>query len=201
MWAGETVAVLASGPSMSQEIADSVKHLPRIAVNRTYELARDADVIYASDGPWWLTNPCAWACPGIKASIEIKPGVMPAGPDCLQVLRNSGTHGFDPRRDFIRSQNNSGGAAIHLAAHAGASQILLLGFDMHGWHWHPTRDQSPERAKRMAGAFHRWKVGMVAMASALSAMGVEVINCTPGSALRCFPMRSLESVINIREAA
>jgi len=50
-WQGATVAVLASGPSLTQEVADSVKHLPRIAVRRAFRLAPDADLVLALDGP------------------------------------------------------------------------------------------------------------------------------------------------------
>lgn len=41
MWAGRTVAVMASGPSMSKDVADKVRaaRLPVIVVNNTYRLA------------------------------------------------------------------------------------------------------------------------------------------------------------------
>src|SRR3972149_4818534 len=48
---GPPAAVPAPGPSLTQEVADSVKHLPRIAVRRAFRLAPDADLVLALDGP------------------------------------------------------------------------------------------------------------------------------------------------------
>lgn len=197
MWAGQTVAVLASGPSMSQAVADRVRHLPRIAINDTYRLAPDADIVYASDSMWWRMNPEAVECHGIKASIEAVRGIHPNVPDCVRVLRNTGRDGFDVNGS-IRTQANSGGVGIQIAVHAKAARVLLLGFDMHGGHWHPPHERplgNPGPA-----SFRRWIAHITGLAKALPA-GVQVLNCTPGSALTCFPMVSLDEALETREAA
>ena len=51
-WQGQTVAVLASGPNMSQEVADALREHRRIVVNFTHRLAPDADMLVALDGNW-----------------------------------------------------------------------------------------------------------------------------------------------------
>ena len=196
MFAGQTVAVLASGPSMSLDVARSVRHLPRIAVNTTYRLARDADVIYASDARWWHANADALQCPGIKATIEVRPRCADPLPAGVRVLRNTGRDGFDPDPSAARTYGNSGAVAIQIAAHARAARVLLLGFDMHGDHWHaPHDDLNPTRPD-----FARWRAGMARLARLLP-RGVDVINCTPGSALTCFPSMSLADALTMREAA
>ena len=119
MFAGQTVAVLASGESMSQAVADSVRHLPRIAINTTYRLARDADVIYASDSMWWLEHPDALTCPGIKATIQPVRGIYPNVPNDVRVLANTGREGFDPHGG-VRTLNNSGGVGLQIAVHGRA---------------------------------------------------------------------------------
>lgn len=179
---------------MSQAVADAVKHLPRIAVNTTYELARDAEVIYASDAPWWQSNPGALECAGLKASVELRQGIAPVLPAGVQVLRNTGTVGFDATPGCLRTQNNSGGAAIHVAAQAGAARILLLGFDMRGGRWHGKGRTKPE-------TYGRWVAMMGALAAALRARRVEVLNCTRGSALRCFPIASLDAALEWERVA
>ena len=197
MFAGQTVAVLASGESMSQAVADSVRHLPRIAINDTYKLARDAEVIYASDSMWWLGNPDALSCPGIKATIEPVRGISPNVPDCVRVLANTGREGFDPAGGF-RTLNNSGGVGIQIAAHAGAARILLLGFDMRGGHWHGQHARplgNPDERR-----FAKWIASMAGLASALPRT-VEVLNCTPGSAMHCWPIVPLNDALNQLEAA
>jgi hypothetical protein len=184
MWAGQTVAILASGPSMSQAVADGVRHLPRIAINNTWQLARDADIVYAADRRWWLAHPDAHVGPGLRVSIEPTRGTLPDLPFPALVLRNSGAEGFDRDPGCLRTLGNSGGQAIQIAVHAGAARILLFGFDMHGGHWHgpharPCGNPSQSFLARCTRAIAH-------MAQHLPA-GVEVINCTPGSALRCFP--------------
>lgn len=196
MWTGRTVVVLASGPSMSQAMADRVRDFPRIAINSTYKLASDADVIYASDSMWWQCNPEAVKCPGIKVTVEAVRGIPPNVPDAVRVLRNTGREGFDPNPGCVRTLLNSGGVGIQIAAHARATRILLLGFDMHGGHWHPQHERP--LGNPGAALFARW-IGCI---NGLSRqLTIEVLNCTPGSALKCFPVVSLDEALSMQEAA
>lgn len=184
MWQGMTVAVLASGPSMSQSVADSVRHLPRIVVNSTYRLARDADMLYAADAPWWMANPEALDFPGLKVSIERRPGRAPGVP--VLIVRNTGRSGFDPKGG-IRTHLNSGAQAIQVAVHAKAARVLLFGFDMRGCHWHGAH---PAPLKSMTRDDMLLAVNsMRSLAAGIK--GCDVINCTPDSALDCFPRGSL----------
>jgi hypothetical protein len=190
-WEGQTVAVMASGPSMSQESADLVRHLPRIAVNSTYRLAPDADVIYAGDAKWWNANPEALACPGLKASIEIRPGVVPADmPTGVRVFRNTGRDGFDPSGG-LRTLGNSGAQALQIAVHSKAARVLLLGFDYRGEHWHGPHPRSlgNPTVRYLAKCVVRFR----SLARSLPA-GVDVLNCSPESALDCFPKVRIEDV-------
>lgn len=193
MFEGRTVAVLASGPSMSQAVADRVKHLPRIAVNTTYELARDADIVYACDRGWWARHPDALKCNGIKLACEPIAGHLPspAFPDDVFVLRNGGVRGFHPVPGYVNTLNNSGGQAIQVAIHAGAARVILLGFDMRGRHWHG--DEAGSNFNE--GTHPVWLLRMAGLARTLPD-GVEVINCTPGSALTCFPRADLDDVLH-----
>lgn len=52
---GGTVVVLASGPSMSQDVADRVmaSGLPAIVTNSTFRLAPWAWMLYGADESWW----------------------------------------------------------------------------------------------------------------------------------------------------
>ena len=194
IWPGRTVAVLASGPSMSQEVADRVRHLPRITVNTTYRLAPDADIIYGCDASWWQVNPGALACPGLKVSMEVMQGVRQELPASVHVLRHTGREGFDPHPGCLRTHNNGGAQAVQVAAHAGAEQIILLGFDMHGGHWHEAQQIDPRQ-------FERWIYRFRELARVLSWRGVDLVNCTEGSALDSVRRSSLDEVLAQREAA
>ena len=196
LFAGQTVAVLASGQSMSQAVADRVRHLPRIAINTTYRLAPDADVIYASDSMWWLRHPDALECPGIKTTVEAVRGIAPNVPAAVKVLHNTGREGYDPNPGCVRTLLNSGGVGIQIAAHAKAARILLLGFDMRGGHWHGQHERP--LGNPGVALFGRWIALMRTLARAIP---VEVLNCTPDSALDCFPLVALDDALDARGAA
>jgi hypothetical protein len=192
LWKGQTVAVLASGPSMSPAVADAVRAagLLAIAVNNTVQLAPWAEMLYAADEEWWWhpSSPHK-AFAGIKASVAQVPGV--------QRLVITGSTGFDPEPGHIRTGGNSGYQAVHIAAQLGAARILLCGFDMrgdsgadhwHGHHAHGLRETGP-------GTYARWRDNFATLVQPLAALGVQVINCTPGSALQWFPFMTLEAAL------
>lgn len=193
MWEGRTVAILASGESMSQIVADQVLRadLPTIVVNSTYRLARWAALLYGADAQWWSETRAAREFPGLKVSVEEVPGVMR--------LRHTGVSGFDPDPAALRSGGNSGYAALHLAVHAGAARVLLCGFDMRGGHWHgehphPLRNTIEEM-------YPRWIARFAELAHILAGRGVDVVNCTPDSALECFRCQGLEETLACAEPA
>ena len=54
MWEGETVAILAGGPSLTQAQVDYVKGKCKvIAINSSYLLAPWADILYFCDNRWY----------------------------------------------------------------------------------------------------------------------------------------------------
>ena len=126
MWKGETVAVLAPGPSLTQELADSVRGLRRIVVRRAFELAADADMLVSVDGPESKADPWFWddalyfsgikvcgtECPDLDAHYVPMPHeIVTIGPAHIVHIRNSGL------------------AALRIAGKTGAARILLLGFE------------------------------------------------------------------------
>lgn len=93
---------------------------------------------------------------------------------------------------------NSGFQACNLAVLLGAKRLVLLGFDMRTgengeshWHGHhPAGLNNPGQSN-----FNGWIAHFSGAVQDFRQMGVEVINCTPGSALRCFPMARLEETL------
>ena len=186
MWEGRTVVVMASGQSMDRLTADTARDaaLPAIVTNNTHRLAPWADVLYAADVEWWAhpANADAANFTGLKVSVGHHPGV--------HRLQNTGLEGYDPAPGTVRTGSNSGYQAVHIAMQAGASRILLCGFDMRGTHWHGRHvDGLRETQQVHYGLFVERFKSIVAPAAQL---GVEIINCTPGSALPWFPMSTLE---------
>jgi hypothetical protein len=193
LWQGQTVGVLASGSSMTAAAADAVRAagVPAIAINTTFRLAPWAAMLYAADAAWWQQTPGAMAFAGLKVTMEDVRGVHRIG--------RAGTVGYTDDTAVLHTYSNSGAQAIQVAAKAGARRILLLGMDMQGGHWHgehpkPLRNTEPE-------LYAIWRGRFPVLAEALAARGVEVLNCSPDSALECWPKVSLEDALARAEHA
>ncbi len=168
-----TFAILATGPSMSQAVADSARSLRRIAVSDAWRLAPDADALVSTDAAWWRANREAMDFAGRKFSVGHVTGVE--------------------RVEGMATSSNSGLLAMHVAVKLGATRILLLGFDMHGTHFFgphmaPLVNTTPDRFEIFKRAFKRWA-------------GCPVVNCTPNSALECFPRGTIDQYLQAEVAA
>lgn len=205
-WEGETCAILGGGPSMSLGVANSVRGKCRvIAINnagidigRQKAIAPWADILYAADAIWWMKNrEAAEKFAGRRVWVRPNNGPTPPTIEDTLTINNGGPRGFDERTDHIRTGSNSGYQAMHIAAHLGVKKIILLGFEMHakkGSHWE--------------GGTHVWRggsnntnypmmiEGFESGASEFKKRGIEVINATSGSALKCFKQMSLQEALN-----
>jgi hypothetical protein len=170
-------AVLGSGPSMSQQIADAVKGKCRVvAVSDTYRLAPWADALVSHDRNWWDVHREALAFAGRKFC-----GWERSGTELLK---------FDVR---LGTGLNSGLQGMRVAVMLGATRIALLGFDMHGSHFfgeHPKSlaTTTPDRLREHLRQFSKW-------------YGPAVVNCTPGSALTHFRMSTIEAELLEQQSA
>lgn len=217
-WQGATVAILAGGPSLTLadvnrvNAAHIVGAVRCIAVNDAYLLAMWADVHYAADSHWhkWHTEGIAragftaqqvashWAnFQGQKCSIESSGGNIQD--HSVHMLRNKTfpNHSLglstDPRA--LVTGRNSGFQALNLAILAGAKRILLIGFDGKPAsdgkaHWFGDHPRPTPQA-----AYPLYRQAMSAAEQAIEAAGVQVINCSPGSAIDSWPKHRLENML------
>lgn len=213
---GETLAILASGPSMSQDVADQVRGGCRIlAINDSYLLAPFADAHYFCDLKWhdWHAEgnhpaqqrfgpPAKMVafykdCRFLRFTLENSYAahkedgrVRVLGNSALSRPKRAGGLSTDPR--YLRTGGNSGFQCLNLALHLGAARILLCGYDMQAKtdkdvHWfgqHPVRTNPNIFLRTFVKHFEE-------AAEVLKEKGVEVINCTDGSAIQCFRYRPL----------
>jgi hypothetical protein len=181
---------------MSQAVADAVKArgLPTIAITTAGQLAPWADMLYAADGDFWTFSAWARSFPGLKVGMCQHPGVLEIAISRRTEARGEDRHnGFDPDPSVLRTGGNSGYQALSIAVHAGARRVLLFGFDMRGTHFHgphsqPLRNTHPDQ-------FAKWIARFSELAPILLALRVDVVNCTPGSALECFRKMVLEDAL------
>lgn len=170
------VTVLATGPSMSQQIADFVRGKCKVvAVSDAYKIAPYADAIVSNDAAWWRVHPQAMKLPGRKFCAGIHVGTERLrGTAEFSTGLNSGLQGVRVARDEL-----------------GGRKILLSGFDLSaangqhffGLHPAPLKNTAPERFAEMIAQFERVQMRP----------DVRIINCTPGSALTRFEFSTLET--------
>lgn len=192
-WEGSTAVIIASGPSLTVEDCELVKAWQgvgrhAIAINTSYQRAHWADVLYACDGHWWDHH--------IKQVEKTFLGELwtqdhrAARQHGLHYILSERKDGLSRVDGVIHQGSNSGYQSINLAYHWGVKRMLLLGYDMsdHGsqTHWHQPH------AKFMVSPFDRWLVYFEKLARDLKDDGIEVINCTRRTAMKCFPMGDLE---------
>lgn len=170
-----TWALLAPGPSVTALQAQQVRTagIPLGVISSAFPLAPWADFIAATDGAWWRNYPEAKELPGRKFTMHAVSGVekirVPGWVSC-----------------------NSGVLGLECAKRLGATRILLLGFDMHGTHYFGqyTNGLSNTREEKRRVHLSQYKTWRKRNP------GVEVINCTAGSALQCFPFEVLDDVLD-----
>ena len=175
-----TFAIFATGPSMSQEIADRARgKYPAVAVSDAFRLAPWADALVSNDKAWWRANPDAFEFAGRKFA-----GVQASELDGVEAVK--------PRFPFT-SSCNSGLMAMRVARDKlGATKLLLFGFDMHGSHFfgphkEPLRNTTPERFKVLIRQFNFWDGRFTKIC--------EVVNLTKGSELKCFPFGEINDYL------
>lgn len=96
-------------------------------------------------------------------------------------------------KDAIHFNENSGAQGINLAYLLGATSMVLLGYDMQNTEGkaHFFGDHPPQLS---TGNYAVFVERFTQLACDLSAAGVEVVNCTPTTALYQFKRAALEDV-------
>jgi hypothetical protein len=169
-----TWALLAPGPSASADDAARVAAagIPIGAIGNAFQLVESPAFIAATDSAWWRKYPEALTLPGAKYTMHQVKGV--------ERVKVAG---------YVSV--NSGVLGLEVARSKGASRILLLGFDMHGTHFfgpytNGLSNTTDQRRRMHLAQYARWSKRN---------QGIQVINCTPGSALQCFPVARLDEYL------
>lgn len=207
-WKGQPCYIVAGGPSLTKFNWNLLKGKLTIGINRAYEKF-DPNIIFGMDPKfvrWVLMGKYGDRArmkfldsPGLKIWLNIRGEHIPGDIYILKCKDNYvlGRRAFPfTMKNGIGHGNNSGYAALNLAACLGANPIYLLGYDMQKegdrTHWHDGHpdvwpDHVPQSFKKL----------FIPAAKALKQNGVEVINLNPGSGLDCFPKKPLSTVLNI----
>lgn len=206
-WQGQTAVLIASGPSLTKGQVASAKaawwegRVRVLGVNDSYKLAPWMEGLYAADPPWWQMHIRAVRDTYIPMLMSQDESACERwglrhvpGPPQARLEQSDNGLSLDP--SYINFGQNSGFQALNIAYHLGATRILLLGYDMKlgpggKAHWfgsHPAGLCQNDN-------YERWIPPFKKAAKQLEKAGVEVINCTPGSAIKCFPASTIEGAL------
>jgi hypothetical protein len=188
---------LATGPSLALEDVDYCRGKATvIAINDAWRLAPWADVLYSSDRKWFPYHRWVPDFHGLKVSTDLVCRPHEAIAHGLVLLRYTGDTGIDWDPNALRGARNSGGAALNLAPHLGATRIILLGYDMAASagrrHFFGNHPEGLHRRQ----PFDIFTEYIGTMAAPLAECGIEVVNCSRASALTCFQRRPLREVLS-----
>ena len=197
---GEDVFILGGGPSLRNFDVSVLGSAKVIATNEAFILAPNAEALVFVDYHWWA-----------RRELEVRETfageLIGRGPyrsayrrtGVTSVAYRSGeVFSIDPR---LLGGRNSGLAAVNAAWLMGAARIFLLGFDMKGDgsrnNFHNLYPDSPKAPAHRYVSIFLPEFEKAAKRLETIGGGV-VINLTPGSALKCFPERSLDWALENR---
>lgn len=198
-WSGRTAACIATGPSLTAKQIQFIRDadIATIAINdaglecRLPVAAPWADILYAADIAWWQFYRPAFRGLRVCGTSEKGGGTaISLGLADLTVLCETGAPTYKP--GFAAHGGHSGYQALQIAISLGAVRVILIGYDCK-----PSGNQTNYFGNKPKEIFKEspyaeWVRGFAGLKIP---QGVEVINCTPGSAISCFRRAQLVEVL------
>lgn len=214
---GETAVLIATGPSVSQKQVNFVYEKQQagkckvITINNAYQVLPSTNVHISCNDDWWTYY---WSRDQALRELSCakytwyKAIANQLDITYIKAVVKDGLS-EDPR--IIHINHGSGPMAINLALHYGVKRLLLIGHDMKfAANYNGKRKKAGSSSRHYFGEYPKklqhWpsvKVGKTGtlnglitaydtMVPQIPDLGMEVINCTPKSALTTFPLSTLE---------
>lgn len=169
-----------------------------IAVNNSYRIAPWAEIVWFGDVKWWDWHHEELIATGMKIATCCEHGGAreweKSGRVVFYSRDRSPRYGISEKCGFVAWNGSSGAGAINLAYHMGAKKIILLGFDMHRIsgkkNWHMDHRESTKYLP-----FTRHLKAFPNIKKDADRLGLTILNATPGSMIKQFPIVSLEEAL------
>lgn len=196
-WRGETALIVGTGPSAGMlPLGIAYGKARCIAIKSAWQFVPWAEALYGCDRGWWIANR------GVPEFMGLKFTPSPGAARVFRLRQTKVKPGarivLDPPSTLgcglLRGGGHSGWQAINLAVQFGARRIVLAGFEMTLQYGHRFNGGSAGVAKADAGRVERWRKEMDDAVEEFTKIGCDVINATPGSALRNYPRASLQEL-------
>lgn len=195
-WRGKPSVVAASGPSLTPDVAEVVARSgwPVLVCQDAYRRLPWAEILYGCDERWWDVHEGTdfkgekWSTHGDAQNNDKRAVAEKYGVNLIQG-RSANDQGFSTDLSVIHYGDCSGYQALNLAILLGSPYIVLVGYDMggagHFFGEHPSPLHNQDDYAKWVPHFRRSAVDCPA----------QIINATPGSAIDCWPVMTLEEAI------
>ena len=204
-----TVTCIGTGPSLRLEQIEAARAqgFTLVGCNNVWQIVPDLAVLYGCNLGWWREY---WG-PELEAHPASKWTTNREAADAfgLNWIAERNAPGLSRYETVIHHGHGSGYSLVNLAYLMGAERILLLGYDLkyaadydgaghqvgstprHYFGEYPNSLQHWPRVHVRNGVHTE----LVCLYESVARQGlVEIINCSPDSALTCFPRMSIENV-------
>lgn len=206
---GQTIACIATGPSLTLQQVEAArqKGFVLFGCNNVWRDVPDLSLLYACNEGWWVQY---WSDDLAKYPAEKwTTNRVAAKKYGLNWIDERDSTGLSRDPSYVHHGHGSGYTMLNLAHLMGAARVVLLGYDCKYAPDYNGTDHKPGSTPRhyfgeYPSALLHWPifslkdgvhVEMVKLyASVAMQNSVEVVNCTPGSAIDCFPRREIESL-------
>lgn len=197
-----TICCIGTGPSLTLDQIDSAraKGYDLYACNNAIFMAPDAKLLYAVNIAWWdwywesvKAMPCQKWSTNLKAKWRYG----------VNWVAEKNAPGLSRDPNVIHHGHGSGFSLVSMAWQARPDRIVLLGYDLkYAPDYDPANKNPGSTPRHFFGEYpqsmRHWPSKMVKdgvhielreQYRSVAEQGlVEIVNCTPGSAIDCFPM-------------
>jgi len=195
-WVGETVFIVAGGPSVLTQDLELLRGRKIIAINSSVYTVPWASLLFFGDFRWWervaenRQAAAAFAGPVVTGSK-----FAPAKHAIIKKMMKGLPPAFPPDRHVVTYLKTSITAALHLAVHRGASRVVLLGADGKAASDGRTHHHKPHEWATRRGCWDIHRKELAAIAPHIQRLGIPVWNASPGSAWDIWPVVTLQEAL------
>lgn len=191
--------IIGTGPSLTDDQLDLVKPYRKFGVNNAI-FKTDLDVHLACNPEWWDHYHDQ-----IKSEAALwtwdKPTADKYG---LNHISGRWGPGLSTDPDYIHYHHGSGPQMVNLAYHYGVKTFILIGWDMRYSQKRHYFGEYPKELQHWPRTGPNGELtGLIKEMETIKPEGydIQIYNCSPGSALTCYPSRSLSELLSALNAS
>ena len=194
-WPGETVFIVAGGPSVLGQDLGSLRGRRVIAINSSVFTVPWADALFFGDWRWWNERENQAAVASFSGRVVTTSRTVPDRK--VHVCCKTKPPGLALERNSLMQRWTSLTAATNLAAHlvGPGGSIVWLGADGQKAADGRTHHHTPHRWAHTPGCYDKHLGDLVTIVPSLKALGIAAYNASPGTA-----WADLVPVIDLQEA-